>query len=271
MPESAAQGQAAAVLQKFEEGRARCQRLAQTRTLLALLLLVALVGWIAAITMKARSMYTQQAFAPPLRKSLSRLEGPTLHAAKSVYQEVRPVYEKKLVGKLDEIQPRLETEILTEAKALNETARKQVEDGLNGVLDKLAAAYLKAGKGELGFLQDQARQDQFAARLKTQIDQALKQTVAHFFDKYSVDFDRIAKTLADFDTQPYTNLPKPELRLAYLHLWLQIFDLKILEELRYIQMERAEKQAREFDMRRRDMETAAGAKTTSKEGPGHGK
>lgn len=230
MPEQATPA-AAGGLEAFRRGQAVLKSLRRVRLGLTLLLFAIILGFLFAYYSHGKTAWTPEKFEPYAKDELKRLTPVLSNAAQSVLGDVGPKYEHLMRAKAKQAQPVLEENASKEMILLFNEVETIVRAELRTVVRAAYAHQLEVVKKEFPRFGDEVRMEMLRDRLEAGLEKDADLVTERIARRYMKEVQKVQDELMLFRPNRYEQMSEEELGRYFIHLWVQLLDLHLMENL----------------------------------------
>jgi hypothetical protein len=219
--------------QEHSAARARLTTATTVSRLMTMVLVLVLVGFVAAIYSKVTAMYAPENFEAPLQEEARNLVPRLEPELKRLWGETAPLYGQMAMEKFETALPIVEQTTLEELATLRTNLTEHARDHVDSSLDRISRDLRGRMQAYFPELSTPEGAEALGQRWMESVEQDFEQILLHFHERYAEDLGELEATLEQFRNEELENMPKDELTRQFIHLWLMKMDRWVMLEDRW--------------------------------------
>lgn len=220
-------GQAHELQRLFNESRERSKSLQRTQLGLTALLLVVIVGSLAAIYDKGASMYTPEKLQASLEPQIEILRPDVEATMKEVVRRTAPHYVRLGRERFQQVLPKVSAELEAEALGLTERLTDDAVARISTSFGSIQEERFEQIRAQFPEVTEE-RFSELTKKWSREIQSDTNEALAQFHERAMSDFANVNNAIEAFGPNKYDDFGRDELLRYYAHLWLTVIDEDVL-------------------------------------------
>jgi hypothetical protein len=209
-----------AMQNNHREARSELNNLTQANRLMSILLIVVIVGSLAAIYRQVTTMYDPANFEQPLQDEARAILVRAQPELQKLWAETAPIYGEMALGKLEAALPEVQEASQRELDALRASLTGKAQDKIHDALRRISSKREKQLQAYLPTLSTVEGAEEMGTRWMVSIENDFEDILLRFTDRYTEDLGELAATLDQFRSAEFDEMPEDALMRHFAHLWL---------------------------------------------------
>ena len=209
----------------YHELNASAKRLSQIRSVLTVLLVVVILGFVWSIFSKFREMYTVENFKSPMQAQMETLGPRLLSSVQNIARDAYPQIVQSGYAAFQKVRPELEIKAHEEMTKFTSFAGKHLDYQITAALHRVSDYQEERLIPRFPRLADPAAKLMFKRNMETKVRAMASDLLQNLHEQLFPHVQKLEKSIARFRTARFEKPDhKDDLALYYTHLWLMALD-----------------------------------------------
>ena len=210
--------------------RSKLRKLTHVTRGLSVLLVLVLVGFLAALYGQVTTMYAPENFEGPLQQEAQNLMPKIEPELQRLWDETAPVFADLAIGQFEEALPLVREASQREFDTLLTNVSGNAQEQVREALTRVSNAHHAKMKAHFPTLSTTRGAEDSVMQWMETIESDLGQILAHLEMRYSEDLGELQATLDKFRPNEFEEMTEDELIRQFVHLWLMKADMMVLAD-----------------------------------------